>query len=64
MVDSHCPVKGNEASCSGDMFHFDLHRNGFYTIADKGLGRLNVTFRMVACNHEGNIIVKTKQSVS
>ena len=64
MVDSHCPVKGNEASCSGDMFHFDLHRNGFYTIADKGLGKLNVTFRMVACNHEGNIIVKTKQTVS
>ena len=64
MVDSYCPVKGNEAACSGDMFHFDLHRNGFLTIADKELGKLNVTFRMVACNHKGNIIVKTKAEVS
>lgn len=64
MVDSYCPIKGNEAACSGDMLHFDLHRNGFYTIADKELGKLNVTFRMVACNHEGNIIVKTKPTVS
>ena len=55
MVDSHCPVVGNEAACSGDMFHFDLHKNGFLTIADRELGKLNVTFRMVACNHEGNI---------
>ena len=29
MVDSKCPVKGNEASCSGDMFHFDLYKNAF-----------------------------------
>ena len=64
MVDSHCPVKGNEASCSGDMLHFDLHKNGFKTIVGEGLGRLNVTFRMVACNHEGNIIVKTKNETS
>ena len=64
MVDSYCPVKGNEAACSGDMLHFDLHRNGFLTIADKKLGKLNVTFRMVACNHEGNIIVKTKSKIS
>ena len=64
MVDSYCPIKGNEAACSGDMLHFDLHRNGFYTIADRELGKLNVTFRMVACNHEGNIIVKTKPTVS
>ena len=47
MVDSYCPIKGNEAACSGDMLHFDLHRNGFYTIADRELGKLNVTFRMV-----------------
>jgi len=46
------------------MLHFDLHRNGFVTIVDKGLSFLNVTFRMVACNHEGNIIVKTKPTVS
>ena len=64
MVDSYCPVKGNEKSCSGDMFHFDLHRNAFLTIADRETGRLNVTFRMVACNHEGNIIIKTKKEVS
>ena len=64
MVDSYCPVKDNEASCSGDKFHFDLHKNAFLTIADEDLGKLNVTFRMVACNHKGNIIVKTKKEVS
>ena len=65
MVDSYCPVKGNEAACSGDMFHFDLHKNAFDTIVnDNTLGKLNVTFRMVACNHEGNIILKTKSQVN
>ncbi len=65
MVDSYCPVKGNEAACSGDMFHFDLHKNAFDTIVHDGtLGKLNITFRMVACNHEGNIILKTKSEVS
>ena len=64
MVDSRCPVKGNEASCSGDMLHFDLHRNGFNTVVEQGIGKLNVTFRMVACDHKGNIIVKTKPEVT
>ena len=64
MVDSHCPITDNEASCNGDMLHFDLHRNGFLTIANQDLGKLNVTFRMVACDHKGNIIVKTKKDVS
>ena len=61
MVDSYCPVQGNEGICNGDMFHFDLHKNAFDSVVkgDK-LGILNVTFRMVACNHEGNIILKTK----
>jgi hypothetical protein len=64
MVDSYCPVEGNEAACGGDMIHFDLHKNAFLTIADSELGKLNVTFRMVACNHTGNIILKTKKKVS
>ena len=65
MVDSKCPVKGNEASCSGDMFHFDLYKNAFNSVVnDKNLGRLNITFRMVACKHEGNIILKTKSDVT
>ena len=64
MVDSYCPVLGNEKACSGDMLHFDLHRNGFSTIEKQDLGIVNVTFRMVACNHKGNIIVKTKKEVS
>ena len=62
MVDSYCPVSGNEASCSGDMFYFDLHKNAFDSVVkDSSLGKLNITFRMVACNHEGNIILKTKR---
>eukprot|EP00833_Pecoramyces_ruminatium_P006969 jgi/Orpsp1_1/1181001/evm.model.c7180000075461.1 len=64
MVDSHCPVKGNEKSCSGDMLHFDLHRNAFDTIIDEGIGKTNVTFRMVSCDHESNMILKTKKEVS
>ncbi|ORX65585.1 hypothetical protein BCR32DRAFT_330336 [Anaeromyces robustus] len=64
MVDSYCPVKGNEKSCSGDMLHFDLHKNGFDTIVDEGIGRLNITFRMVSCDHKGNMILKTKKEVS
>lgn len=64
MVDSYCPVQGNEKSCSGDMLHFDLHRDGFATIEKQNLGKVNVTFRMVACDHKGNIIVKTKEEVS
>lgn len=64
MVDDKCPVVGNEAACSGDMLHFDLHKNGFDSVInDKTLGKLNITFRMVACNHEGNIILKTKSEV-
>ena len=64
MVDSFCPDDGTGWACAGDMLHFDLHRNGFSTIADNDIGILNVTFRMVACNHKGNMIVKTKSYVS
>lgn len=65
MVMDYCPVKGNEAACSGDMFHFDLNKNAFDSVINhKTLGKLNITFRMVACNHEGNIILKTKTQVS
>lgn len=65
MVDSYCPVKGNEAACSGDMFHIDLSKNGFDSVVkDNKLGKLNITFRMVACDHKGNIILKTKTEVS
>ncbi|OUM58517.1 hypothetical protein PIROE2DRAFT_16182 [Piromyces sp. E2] len=64
MVDSYCPVKGNEHSCSGDMLHFDLHKNGFQTIIDEGIGRTNVTFRMVSCDHKRNMVIKTKKDCS
>ena len=64
MVDSYCPVKGNEASCSGDMMHFDLHKNGFQTIVDEGIGKTNVTFRMVSCDHKRNMVIKTKKECS
>ena len=64
MANSYCPKKGNEGECNGDMLHFDLHRNGFNIIADKELGSLNATFRMVAWNHEGNIIVKSRPTLT
>ena len=64
MVDSYCPKEGNEDLCGGDMLHFDLHKNGFKTIVDDGLGIMNMTFRMVACPHKGNISVRTRAKVS
>ena len=45
--------------------HFDLHRNAFNSvIKNPEFGGLNVTIRMVACRHEGNIILKTKKEVN
>ena len=65
MVDSYCPVEGFEEVCGGDMLHFDIHKNGFKTIVDDDdLGKLNVTFRMVACDHKGNIIIRTVEQSS
>ena len=64
LVDSYCPVKGNEAACNGDIYHFDLSKNAYdAVITENKLGKLNITFRMVACRHEGNIILKTKSDV-
>ena len=65
MVDSYCPVEGFEEVCGGDMLHFDMHKNGFKTIVDDDdLGKLNVTFRMVACDHKGNITIRTIEQCS
>ena len=51
--DPEDPV-GNE-----DWPHFDCHKNTFEKIADEKWGILNVTWRMVACGHEGNIQINT-----
>ena len=64
MVDSYCPVKGFEEVCGGDMLHFDIHNNGYKTIEKRKLGKVDVTFRMVACDHKGNIIIKTVEQAS
>ena len=64
MVYSYCPKEGNEGIRGGDMLHFDLHKNGFNTNVDEGLGIMNMTFHMVAYPHKGNIIVKTRPIIS
>ena len=64
MVDSYCPVKGFEEVCGGDMLHFDIHKNGYNTIEKRKLGKVDFTFIMVACNHKGNIIIKTVEQAS
>ena len=53
MVDNICP------RCDNSMNHIELHEGGFNSIVEKEMGLLNVTFRMVACIHEGNMILKT-----
>ena len=54
MVDNICP------KCDNNMNHIELHEGGFNSIIEnKDIGMLNVTFRMVACIHEGNMILKT-----
>jgi len=63
MVDSHCP--GNHGGvCGGDMLHFDLHRNAYKTIFEVSAGTFNVTFRMVSCDHQSHMILKTKKDVN
>ena len=63
MVDSHCPVKGNERMCSGDMYHFDLHKNAFKEVFGANAGVANVSFRMVSCGHGKNMIIHTVKEV-
>ena len=41
------------------MKHFDCHKNTFEQRADESWGILNVTWRMVACGHKGNIQINT-----
>ena len=53
MVDSDNPPS------TGKYFHFDLHDNAAQKF-DPGLGTYNITFRMVACEHKGNIIIKPR----
>ena len=54
MVDNIC------YNCDNNMHHIELHEEGFNTIIENNeYGILNATFRMVACIHEGNMILKT-----
>ena len=56
MVDNYDP---EDSMGKEDWPHFDCHKNTFEQIADDSWGILNVTWRMVACGHEGNIFLNT-----
>ena len=56
MVDDLCP---NVQKATETLIHFDCHKNAFLQIAEEKWGILNVTYRMVSCEHEGNIKLKT-----
>ena len=56
MVDNYDP---EDQMGKVDWPHFDCHKNTFEQIADVNLGILNVTWRMVACGHEANILLNT-----
>jgi len=64
MVDSHCPPGSNGGVCTGDMLHFDLHRNAYKTIFEVSAGTFNVTFRMVTCDHQSNMVLKAKKDAN
>ncbi|ELP88026.1 hypothetical protein EIN_419750 [Entamoeba invadens IP1] len=56
-VDNSCPADEYNIPCDGSMIHFDLSANAFPYVASGGIA--NVTFRMVACDYNGNIKIKT-----
>ena len=56
MVDNYDP---DDAMGKEDWPHFDCHKNTFQQIADDSWGILNITWRMVSCGHEGNIMLNT-----
>ncbi len=56
MVDNYDP---EDSMGKEDWPHFDCHKNTFEQIADASWGILNITWRMVACGHEGNIFLNT-----
>lgn len=57
-VENYCPAGDADPLCKGDMFHFDTAHNGSQYLM-KDLGVANITFRMVACDFEGNIRIRT-----
>ncbi|KAL7712682.1 Expansin-B5 [Entamoeba marina] len=58
IVSDECPVSTNQI-CDGEMLHFDLAMNAFPYLADLDVGVVNVTFRMVACDHTGNVKINS-----
>ena len=62
-VDNMCPVEGNEAMCSGDMIHFDISNNAMPYVNEYATVP-NVTIRMVACDYEGPLKVKSMNWVN
>ena len=65
MVSDLCPATAeNKGNCDGDHIHFDMGENAFPFICNKPAGGCNLTYRMVACNVEGNVKLKTTTGVS
>ncbi|KAL7720444.1 Expansin-B5 [Entamoeba marina] len=67
MATDGCPASDDGTGvCSGDMLHFDLASNAkpYLFDSDKGNTNGNVTFRMVACDLDGNIKIKTRGTSS
>ncbi|ELP86695.1 hypothetical protein EIN_305410 [Entamoeba invadens IP1] len=64
MVTDECPAGSNSEHCSGDYTHFDMASNAFPSLCDTNLGLCNITYRMVACDHTGNIKAKLKDGSS
>ncbi|ELP84510.1 hypothetical protein EIN_169550 [Entamoeba invadens IP1] len=60
MVTDECPASSNSEHCSGDYTHFDMAANAFPSLCKSSLGICNITYRMVACDHTGNIQAKLK----
>ena len=56
-VEDSCSKDDDLGLCSGDMYHFNVEKNGSSFLIGNG-NLSNITFRMVSCGFSGNIKLK------
>lgn len=65
MVSDLCPnTPENAGNCDGGHDHFDIGENAFPLICSAKSGKCDISYRMVACNVEGNVKLFTTTGVS
>lgn len=59
-VENYCQANDENHVCGGDMYHFDIAHPGAQYLME-GAGLANITFRMVACDFNSNIKIKSSK---